>query len=352
MTGRTNIVGKKLWLLLFSCIVLPFLAKAGAGEGVYHFLNLSYDAKLAGLGGENVSLQAADVNMAHVNPALLSSDVHNKVSATYLNYIDDANAASLAYAYTPDSLNFFGVGVFFLGYGEFQGYDEFGNPTDEFKAGDFCFRMSYARYLGANIKLGVSLKPVYSHIEDYSSFGLAVDVGLNYYNKERLFSAGIAARNYGVQFVKYYASDKREELPFNLQLGFSKELAHAPFRFSVTYDRLNDWNLDFYRQVKRKDVVGEEPDANKIKGGDMFFRHLIFGVDVLLGKNFYLEMAYNHRRKREFALSDSRGGNGFSFGAGLKVYAFSLDLAYSLYAPAANAFSLTLTTDIEKFKRK
>jgi len=345
-------VGKKLWLLLFSCIVLPSLAKAGAGEGVYHFLNLSYDAKLAGLGGENVSLQAADVNMAHVNPALLSSDVHNKVSATYLNYIDDANAASLAYAYTPDSLNFFGVGVFFLGYGEFQGYDEFGNPTDEFKAGDFCFRMSYARYLGANIKLGVSLKPVYSHIEDYSSFGLAVDVGLNYYNKERLFSAGIAARNYGVQFVKYYASDKREELPFNLQLGFSKELAHAPFRFSVTYDRLNDWNLDFYRQVKRKDVVGEEPDVNKIKGGDMFFRHLIFGVDVLLGKNFYLEMAYNHRRKREFALSDSRGGNGFSFGAGLKVYAFSLDLAYSLYAPAANTFTLSLTANLEKFRKK
>lgn len=352
MTGRINIVGKKLWLLLFSCVVLPFLAKAGAGEGVYHFLNLSYDAKLAGLGGENVSLQAADVNMAHVNPALLSSDVHNKISATYLNYIDDANAASIAYAYTPDSLNYFGVGAFFLGYGEFQGYDEFGNPTDEFKAGDFCFRMSYARYLGANIKLGVSLKPVYSHIEDYSSFGLAVDVGLNYYNKEKLFSAGIAARNYGVQFVKYYDSDQREELPFNLQLGFSKELAHAPFRFSVTYDRLNDWNLDYYRQVKRKDVVGEEPDANKIKGGDMFFRHLIFGVDVLLGKNFYVEMAYNHRRKREFSLLDSRGGNGFSFGAGLKVYAFSLDLAYSLYAPAANAFSLTLTTDIEKFKRK
>ena len=104
--------------------------------------------------------------------------------------------------------------------------------------------------------------------------------------------------------------------------------------------------------MKRKDVVGEEPDANKIKGGDMFFRHLIFGVDVLLGKNFYVEMAYNHRRKREFTLADSRGGNGFSFGAGLKVYAFSLDLAYSLYAPAANAFSLTLTTDIEKFKRK
>ncbi|MBR5374118.1 MAG: type IX secretion system protein PorQ [Paludibacteraceae bacterium] len=352
MTGRKNIVGKKLLLFLFSCVVLPFLANAEAGKGVYHFLNLPYDAKLAGLGGENVSLQAADVNMAHVNPALLSTDVHNKVSATYLNYIDDANAAALSYAYALDSLNYFGVGLFFLGYGELQGYDEFGQPTGDFSAGDLCLRMSYARYLGANIRLGVSLKPVYSHIEDYSSFGLAVDVGFNYYNKEKLFSVGLAARNYGVQCVKYYDSDNREILPFNLQVGFSKELAHAPFRFSVTYDRLNDWNLDYYRQVKRKDVVGEEPDSDKIKGGDMFFRHMIFGVDVLLGKNFYVEMAYNHRRKREFTLEESRGANGFSFGAGLKVYAFSLDLAYSLYAPAANAFTLTLTADLEKFRKK
>lgn len=352
MTGRNNIVGKSFVALLFSLMMFPFLANAEAGKDVYHFLNLPYNAKLAGLGGENVSLQAADVNMAHVNPALLSSDVHNKVSATYLNYLDDANAASVSYAYTPDSLNFFGAGIFFLGYGELQGYDEFGNPTEEFKAGDFCFRMSYARYLGSNIKLGVSFKPVYSHIEDYSSFGLAVDVGFNYYNQEKKFSVGVAARNYGVQCVKYYDSDRRERLPFNLQLGLSKGLSHAPFRFSVTYDKLNDWDLGYYKQVKKKEVTGEEPDSDKITVGDMFFRHLIFGVDILFTKSFYVEVAYNHRRKREFVLSESRGGNGFSFGAGLKVHAFALDLAYSLYAPAANTFTLTLTTDIEKFRKK
>lgn len=352
MTGRNNIVGKSFVALLFSLMMFPFLANAEAGKGVYHFLNLPYNAKLAGLGGENVSLQAADVNMFLVNPALLSSDIHNKVSVSYLNYIDDANAASAAYSYTMDSLNFFGAGISFLGYGELLEYDEFGNYGGEFSAGDFCLTLSYARYIGANMKLGVSFKTVYSHIEDYSSFGLAVDVGFNYYNREKKFSVGLAARNYGVQCVKYYDSDRREHLPFNLQLGLSKGLSHAPFRFSVTYDRLNDWDLGYYKQVKKKEVTGEEPDADKISGGDMFFRHLIFGVDILFTKSFYVEAAYNHRRKREFVLSESRGGNGFSFGAGLKVHAFALDLAYSLYAPAANTFTLTLTTDIEKFKRK
>lgn len=352
MTGNNNRLATRIVALLFSFVLLPLVANAEAGKDAYHFLSLPYDAKLAGLGGENVSLQASDVNMLRVNPALLSADVHNKLSVTYLNYIDDVNAASVSYAYTHDSLNFFGVGVSFMGYGELQGYDEFGQPTDEFSAGDFCLDMAYARYLGSNMKLGVAIKPIYSHIEDYSSFGFAVDVGFNYYNPKKQFSVGVAARNYGLQCVKYYDSDRRESLPFNLQLGFTKGLAHAPFRFSVTCDRLNEWDFNYYRQEKRKNVVGEEPDDYKISGGDMFFRHLIFGVDVLFSKSFYVEFAYNHRRKREFALPDSRGGNGFSFGAGIKVYAFALDLAYSMYAPAANAFTLSLTTDIEKFKKK
>lgn len=352
MTGKKNRLATRTFAILFSFVLLPLFANAEAGKGAYRFLNLPYDAKLAGLGGENVSLQASDVNMIQVNPALLSADVHNKLSVSYLNYIDDANAAFVAYSYTRDSLNFFGVTSCFMGYGDLQGYDEFGNETDKFKAGDFCLGLVYARYLGANMKLGVAVKPVYSHIEDYSSFGLSFDVGFNYYNKEKLFSAGIAARNYGAQLVKYYESAHRQSLPFNLQLGITKGLAHAPFRFSVTYDRLNDWNLDYDRQVKKKDVIGEEPDESEIKAGDMFFRHLIFGVDILFNKNFYLEAGYNHRRKREFMLAESRGGNGFSFGAGLKVYAFSLDLAYAMYAPAANTFTLSLSMDIEKFRMK
>lgn len=352
MTKRNITIRVERILLALSCLMVPFLVNAESGKGVYRFLSLPFDAKLSGLGGENVSLQASDVNMISVNPALLSSDAHNHVSASYLNYIEDANAASIAYSFTPDSLNYFGVTTMYLGYGDFQGYDEFGNPTGKFSAGDFCLGLVYARYLGANIKLGISAKPVYSHIEDYGSFGLAVDVGFNYFNKDKKFSAGLAARNYGVQIKSYYDSDKKEELPFNLQLGLTKELEHAPFRFSVTYDRLNDWDLDYYRQVIKSDVTGEEPDNNEIKWGDMFFRHLVFGVEILPGKNFYLEAAYNHRRNREYKLPESRGANGFSFGAGLKVYAFSLDFAYSQYAPAANMVTLSLTADIDKFKKK
>lgn len=336
----------------FSFLCASLVANAEAGKGVYRFLNFPYDAKLTGLGGENVSLQASDVNMAYVNPALLSQDVHNKVSATFVNYLDDAKAGALSYSYAMDTFSYFGASFVYMGFGKFDGYDELGNPTSEFKAGDFCLNLSYARYLGHGMKLGLSMKPIYSHIEDYASFGLGFDVGFNYYNPEKKFSVGIAARNFGVQCKKYYDSDRREEMPLNVQLGFTQGFQHAPLRISVTYDRLNDWNLDYYRDLELKQVIGEEPKSNDIKGVDMFFRHLIFGVEINIGKVFYVEAAYNHRRKREFELTDARSINGFSFGAGVKVFAFSLDAAFSQYAPAANNFTLTLSADIEKFKKK
>ncbi len=337
---------------IFSLLALPMGTYAEAGKGVYRFLNSSYDARLSGLGGENVSIQSADVNMSYVNPALMNGDVHNKVSATFLSYLDDAKAGAISYSYSMDSLNSFGANFIYQGYGKFQGYDEFGTPTSDFKAGDLAISLIYSRFLGYGMRLGLAVKPIYSHIEDYSSFGLGFDVGFNYYNREKKFSVGIVARNFGVQCKTYYGSDKREKLPLNVQLGFSQGFHHAPFRISVTYDRLNDWNLDYYRELELKQVIGEEPKKNDIKGVDMFFRHLIFGLDINLGKNFYIEAAYNHRRKREFELTDARSINGFSFGAGLKVYAFSLDAAFSQYAPAANTFTLTLTADIEKFKKK
>lgn len=338
--------------ICLSAVFCSLCANAGSGVGAYRFLNLPFDARMSGLGGENVSLQASDVNMAGVNPALLSGDVHNKLCANFISYLDDAKAGSLSYAYTPDSSNYFGIGFVYLGYGDFQGYDQFGNPTEEFGAGDLCVGLRYAKNLGYGMKLGVAMKPVYSHIEDYSSFALAFDVGFNYYNPEKQFSVGVSARNFGVQCKKYYDSDKRDEMPFNLQLGVTKGLQHAPFRFSVTYDRLNDWNLDYYRQKEVKSMVGEEPENDVIKGGDMFFRHLVFGVEALLGKNFYIEAAYNHRRKREFELSGSRGFNGFSIGTGLKVYAFNLDFSFSQYALSANTITLSLTTDLDRFKKK
>ncbi len=322
------------------------------GEGVYRFLNMPYYAKLAGLGGTNVSVQSNDVNQIYSNPSMFTPGLRNNISLSYVNYLEDANGGMASYAFTQDSLNYFGFNFIFVGYGKLDGYDRYGAETGKFSAGDFAWNLVYARYLGANIKVGISLKPVYSHIDTYNSFGLAFDLGANYYKPEWDFSVGFVVKNFGFRFSDYYKDQETERLPWNMQLGVSKGLIHAPFRFSVTYDHLNRWSLDYRRAEKHASplTMEEKEGSNEIKPVDMLFRHFIFGMEVIVGKYFHIDMAYNHRRNREYALSEARAINGFSFGAGFKVYNFNLDAAYAQYAPAGGAFTLTLSSSIDGFK--
>ena len=345
---------RNILLLVIALLSMVPVRAVETGEGVYSYLNMPYNAKLAGLGGVNVSVHSDDVNQIYSNPSLFSPSLRNAISLSYVNYIVDANGGMASYAYTPDSLNYFGFNFIFMGYGHFDGYDQYGMETNSFSAGDFAWNLVYARYLGANIKVGLSLKPVYSHIDTYGSFGMAFDVGANYYNPEWDFSVGYVVKNFGFRFTDYYDEQGRERLPWNMQLGVSKGLVHAPFRFTVTYNHLNKWKLDYVHAKPKTSVLTmeEEKDSNDIRFADMLFRHLVLGMEIIIKKNFHIDMAYNHRRNREYTLSEARGVNGFSFGAGFKVYKFNLDAAYAQYAPSGGVFTLSLSSSIDSFKKK
>ena len=339
-------IKKIFWVMVFMLSCIAINLNAETGSNTYRFLNLPYSAKLAGLGGENITVRNSQAGQIYANPALFSGDMKNALSATYVNYFADANGGMFSYTYTQDSLNYFGFNFLFWGYGDFEGYDKDGIATTDFSVGDFAWNLVYARNLGAGFTVGLAMKPIYSHIDVYNSFGLGFDVGGNYYNEKIDLSVSLVAKSFGFRFTGYYEGQQTERLPWNLQVGVTKRLAHAPFRFSVTYDYLNDWNFDYDRI---KDYSTGE--VKKIKGGDMFFRHLTFGLEILFGKVFHVDVGYNHRRNREYALEKARAINGFSFGAGFKVYKFNLDAAYAQYAPSGGAFTLTLSTSIDSFRK-
>lgn len=339
------LLGKLRFLLAVCLCCLPCMMWAETGEGTYRFLNFPYSAKTAGIGGENISVFTDNPSQLINNPALFRGAMRNALSLTYVNYLADANGGVASYAFTPDSLNYFGFNFMFMGYGDLEGYDKYGTPMGDFSAGDFAWNLVYGRYLGGGVSLGVSMKPVYSHIDTYSSFGLAFDVGAAFLREDWGFSAGFAVRNFGLRFTDYYDDQPSERLPWNMQIGVSKKLAHAPFRFSISYDHLNDWNLKY---TKAASLSGEAED---VLFADMLFRHFVFGVEILFSKYFHIDVGYNHRRNREYALANARAINGFSFGAGFAVYKFNLDAAYAQYAPSGGTFTLTLSSNIDSFKK-
>ena len=345
----------RYFLILCFSLMGTMLGFGASNESVYKFLTLPNSSAVSALGGSNVSLQNQDLNLAFQNPSLLNNRMNNDVVVNYVNYITDVNYGTVGYSRSIDSLSSWAVGMTYVNYGTFDGYTEENVATGTFSAGDFCLSAIYSRQLFERIRGGVAFKPIYSYIDTYNSFGLAVDVGANYYDEEHDFSAGLALRNVGVQMTGYYSdseSEHRDNMPWDLQLGLTKRLAHAPFRFSLTFVDLSRWNLDYYRESKKSTTLSSssDNDDDDISWGDMIFRHVVIGVEFIPSKNFYVMASYNHRRSREFALDNTKSINGFSFGAGLNVYKFKLGFAYSQYAAAGNTVTVSLATSLDSFR--
>jgi hypothetical protein len=118
--------------------------------------------------------------------------------------------------------------------------DENGYQYGNFNSSEYAFHISYARSFDSSLTIGGTIKPVVSHIENYTATGLLADVGVSYTTPDRLLTTSLLARNFGAQLTAY--DTQYGEVPFEIQLGVSKKLAHAPFRFSMVIQQLQNQN--------------------------------------------------------------------------------------------------------------
>ena len=329
-----------------------------AGNSVYAFLDLPVSSRIAALGGSNVSLRDNDLNFAFRNPAALTSETSNTLGVNMANYLADIQFGSAMYSYNSDKKNYLAVGVQYVDYAVFQGRDELNQYTGDFTAKDMSLNLIYARPLTEKITVGVTLKPVFSVFEAYTSFGLAADAGVSYNDAKNLFSAGLVLRNMGTQFKGYYSNEAGqhlESLPFDIQLGATKKLSHAPLRFSLTLHNLQQWDLSYssLNQSSTSLTTNEEDtdeEDNEIGFGDMIFRHSIVGVEFLPSKNFYLAASYNHRRHQELKMPGFKSMAGFSFGGGIKLYKFQVGFGMSQFQVGNYSYQFSISTSLNEFR--
>jgi len=333
-------------LLLFQTAV----AQKG-GESTYSFLGLANAARVASLGGEVVSLRDDDINMVFHNPALLSPGMHNNISLNYVNYFAGVNYGYASYAYSAGDIGNFGAGMHYVNYGTFDRTDELGNIQGTFKASEYALNLFYSRsILDSALTLGANLKPIFSSLEQYTSFGLALDLGASYYLSNSLTSFGLVFKNIGTQITSY--TGKRESLPFEIQAGITQGLAHAPFRFSLTFQHLERWDLSY---TTEEDDTSFSPGDNEQSGFDTFadnlMRHVVLGTEFLIGKNFHVDLGYNYKRRKEMKVSARPGMVGFSAGFGFRVSKFHFSFGRASYHLAGGTSHFSLTTNLSEFYR-
>ena len=181
---------------------------------------------------------------------------------------------------------FFGARA--LNYGKFTQTDETGRELGEFTANEQVLTTGISKQLNDKLTIGVNLNFINSKLEQYSSIGLSSNFALSYFNDERKLCISVLAKDFGRQLKSY--TNEKENLPFQLQMGVSKQLAHLPFRFSIVAHHINKFDIsNNYLEPTTTDPISGETIENKESFGKKVLRHFLFHHLEYLGHHLQLK---------------------------------------------------------------
>jgi hypothetical protein len=317
------------------------------GRSVYQFLNLVTSPRQAALGGKVITLYDSDVNQALFNPATINPEMDNHLAVNYGSLFGEVTYGTAAYAYTYDRhIQTFHAGVNYVNYGSFEGYDEFGTPTNTFTGSEMALSLGYAYNIPfTSIYLGANAKLISSTLESYSSFGAAADFGFLFIDERNDVNWALSVRNVGTQITTFAGT--RERLPLEVLIGVSQELDNVPIRWHLTLENLQQWNVAFSNPNRAVGTIDGGSNEEKVGFINNALRHVIFGVELFPRKSVNLRLGYNFRRAEELRIVDQRNFSGISAGFGLKMGRLKFNYSYSRYTLAANTSLFGLTINLQ-----
>lgn len=329
-------------IAILSGLFLTILAgRAQQSSSAYDFLDISTSTHAYTLGGRNVAIVDPDVTLVDQNPALLGPEVDDQVAFNYMHYMGSGNFAGLRYGMGAGERSAWAVGVRYLNYGSFDGYEWDGTMTGSFTPADLVVEGTFSHDFTDRLRGGINMKMVYSTYESYTAFAMAVDLGINYYNEEKDLSLSAVISNAGGQIKRFDKEYSR--LPFDIRLGYMQALGSSPFQISVNADHLTKWNLPYYTHDKN------DPENRQMLKSSFFsnlFRHLIFGLQFSPSEKFYIGVGYNYKMRTDMATYQRNFLSGFTIGGGLRIKAFGLGVSYAMPHKSASSLMVNLSCSI------
>jgi hypothetical protein len=333
-------------LFLMMSTTVSVFAQLG-GNATYQFLNLMSSPRQAALGGKVITNVDYDVTQALYNPATINIEMDNQLALNYANHLGDIRYGTAAYAYTVDRrTQTFHAGVTYINYGNFEGYDENGNSTGDFTGNEAALSIGYALQIGfSDFYAGANVKLISSKLEQYNSFGAALDFGVVYINEYLDFNAALVVRNIGTQLTTY--AGLNEPLPFEIDFGMSQTLENVPIRWHLTLENLQQWPIATANPARATTDLNGNQTQEKVGFLSQLIRHTLLGVELFPKKGFNLRMGYSFRRAEELRIIDQRNFSGLSFGIGLKFNKLRFSYTHARYSLASNTSFLGMQIDLQ-----
>jgi hypothetical protein len=324
----------KIFISLLCMMTTTAFAQLG-GKKSFEFLNVPNNARLAALGGVNVSLSDRDINFMFSNPTLTGDTLAGFASASYQFYVADVGQTTAAYAHRFKNFGTLAFGVQYLNYGQIKSYDATGAEIGTYRSGESAVFVNKSHQI-SNFRFGATLKMAFSSIAGYRANAIMMDIGGLFVHPHQDFTVGLAIQNAGF-VLSDYSETSTSRLPFDVRIGATLKPEHMPLRFSLTA-----YNLTDPYDADNSPPSGEEAGTLK-----KIFRHINFGAEVLIHRNVNLMVGYNYLVHQELKLENAGGIAGISFGFSARIRSFEFVFSRSAYMVGNAGYTFTISRNIE-----
>ncbi|MCS7017968.1 MAG: type IX secretion system protein PorQ [Cytophagales bacterium] len=333
--------------------LLPLFAQAQIGGGQsFSFLQLPPNTRTVAQGGVQVASVGKDASLWLSNPALNTDSAKHQATLQLQLLSGQALHTTLASVLPTRRHQRLAIGLQYIGYGQFEGFDATGAPTGSFTAAEYVLAFNYAHTLSP-FTLGITLKGAGSSIATFQSVALLADIGALFQHPKKDLRIGLTMRNIGFA-ASNYTDASQWIMPFDAQVGISFRPEKMPLRFSLTA-----WQL-----APRGDIVYNDPtrptgfDLNGNPLVDVptlwqkLARRLVVGSEWLLHPNLQLRTGYNVLHRQELGLPQRRALSGFSFGVMLSMKTIEISYSYQVRHVAGGISAFSIVADLSRISAK
>lgn len=335
-----KILNSKTLCIILLALLLPFVCfgqdEPNAFGGLSDIFDLPVGARAMAMGGAYVAT-VDDPFALYWNPAALENVLHTGIGLYYSNLPAGTNYNYIALTYPSLFLGTISLGYLGIGTGDIQMSDVDASQLGPEDYGRSLFMLGYGYRVFDWMSLGTTLKierakfPAYpddftGETGNLSESAFGADVGVlftptfdNLYLRN--ISIGVNLHNTVQRSIR--AEEVREDSPRTLRAGISKKI---PLNYSSDY-------ITIAFDISRNDKTGTVPT------------HYHLGFEYAYLGSFMARVGYDRR-------GSNVGGNGPTYGIGIKQFGLSLDYSFwsGGYDQLDNSHRVSLVYELGKAK--
>jgi len=333
---------KRILLVVF--LPLSLWAQIG-GTNAFSFSDIAVSPRIEAIGSNAIAIFDGDVSLSQNTPSLLNAKMHNEIAFTFGDYFSDISLLSFAYARDFEKIGvIIGLSLKAINYGSFERNNAEGYHQGDFSASDQVLTLGVGKRVNDKLTFGTNINFLNSVYDTYNSIALTSNISATYFNKGKRFTMTFLLKNIGKQLDSY--AFEREKIPFDIQFAISKELAHLPFRYHLSYTNINKFDIKSpYKLTQQTNIATGELELKEESIAKTALRHIIIGGELNpFRKSFFLRSGFNFQRRFDLTTVTSPAMVGFSWGVGFKVSKYRFDYSRSAYhlSGVPNNFSIAV----------